>query len=194
MGTFRIWPATNGPFTSANDGQPLNLATEFYVTQTCWATAVLFWRGDTNVLGPILGRLWRVDSGTTGSAVPGTDVTFVLNGTGWQTATFSAPVQLVANQRYRTGIVVPGNFSATAGYWNPGGAGETGFTNGALKAPSNGPNPDQSGTQGSFIAGATYTYPTSNFQGGNYWVDVTVTDVDPAIGGPKAAAFMSFFQ
>lgn len=177
MADFRIWPATDGPAFAFED-DPVNLGTEFYVTQTCWLKQIHCWRGDTAMDGTVLGRVWIASGGSAGTALAGTDVTFTLSGTGWQTATLATPVQLTANVRYRASIHAPSGYTGSGNYWTSG-AGSAGHTNGPLVAPSSGPGGHQSGTQGSFAYSAGYAFPNSTFQGGNYWVDVTVTDVDP---------------
>lgn len=182
MADYRIWPATNGPNTdAAEDGVAVNLGLIFRVSQTCWAKAIHFYRGNTNVVGPAKGRIFLVSSET---VVSGTTVDFTLSGTGWQTANLATPVQLSANTSYKVAIHTDDNYTATGGYWSTG-AGVGGITNGPLTAPDAGGSPLGLGSiqQGSF----RYTsdpdlYPNSYFNGGNYWVDVTVTDTDPGAG------------
>lgn len=162
------------------------MGTEFYVTQQAWATKLHCWRFDTTMSGTVLGRIWIASGGSAGTALAGTDVTFNLSGTGWLEASFVAPVQLTALVRYRASILAPSGYTGTNAYWTTG-DGSAGITNGIITAPSSGPGEQQSGTQGSFNYSASRAYPNSTFQGGNYWVDVTVSDVLP-VGGNVSIA------
>ena len=179
MATYRLWPATSGPGSVFNDGQPINLGTEFYVTTTAWATHLHFWRGTTAIAGTVTGAIWRVDNANAGTRLA--VATFTLSGTGWQTVALATPLQLTATQRYRVTYHSPNAYVATGGYFVSGGPGASGITNGILSSPS---NANAVGGNGSFIYGAATAFPTSGFNGGNYWADVTVTDVDPSSSAP----------
>jgi hypothetical protein len=171
---YQIWPATSGPGAATVDASGVSLATEFYVTDPgLYAKALRFWRADTTILGPITGRLYQVTDAATGSAVAGTDVTFTLSGTGWQTAAFTAPVALAPGQRYRAVVNFPINYSATPNYWSTGG-GAADIVTGPLTAPS-APHAT-GGDQGSYVVGGSLGYPVNSFNSTAYWVDVEVTD------------------
>jgi len=168
---YQIWPATSGPGSATVDGG-VDLAVEFYVTSTgLVATGLRFWRADTSILGPITGRIYTVVDASSGTPLAGTDVTFVLSGTGWQTAAFAAPVALTANQRYRAVCNFPTNYSATSHYWDTGG-GSADLVNGPLTAPTI--SNATGGDQGSFVVSGSLAYPTNSFNATNYWVDVNV--------------------
>lgn len=179
MTDYRVWPATNGPNTDGGDpAAPVNLGMVFQVSSTCWAKAIHFYRGTLTIGGPVKGRIFLVSSET---VVSGTQVDFTLSGTGWQTATLPVPVQLTAGTSYKVAIHSDDGYTATGGYWATG-AGVGGITNGPLTAPDAGgaplgiPPPKQ-GSYG--YTSNPDVYPDGYFNGGNYWVDVTVTDVDP---------------
>jgi hypothetical protein len=175
---YRLFVATTGPDTSVTDGQPLNLAVEFTVSSQAWLTALHFWRADTTITGSITGQVFTAPGG---SAVADTDATFSLSGTGWQTATLPAPVELTPGTRYRLAVHFPDRWCLTASYWSFGGAGENGITSGPLSALSAITAP---AGQGSYAYGPAGTYPASaSANHANYWVDVTVTDTDPGSGG-----------
>ena len=181
MTDWRIWPATNGPNTDAADASDISRGIIFRLSSTGWLTAIRFYRGTTNVGnhtgGAPTGRLYAVAGET---PVAGTDVTFTLSGTGWQTATLSTPVMLSAGVTYKA-VVLTGNYTATGGYFASG-AGVGGIVQGIITAPDAGGNPSGIGSiqQGSFRQPTTgLQYPNQYFGGGNYWVDVTVADADP---------------
>lgn len=175
MTDYRIWPATNGPNTSGSDGQPINLGTEFYVTSTAWATRIRWYRGTTSV-NPDNLRLYRVDSASSGTLLREV-VSPSASGTGWQESVIS-PLSLTLNQRYKVVAHFPDHYTATPGYWTTGGPGQGGLTNGLLVAPDT--SQAIGGGQGTFEYNASPVFPTGSFNGGSYWVDVVVTDVDPS--------------
>lgn len=171
MTLYQIWPATSGPGAATVDGG-VALATEFYVTGTGLAAVALrFWRADTSIVGPIAGRIYTVTDASSGTALAGTDVTFTLSGTGWQSAAFTAPVALTSGQRYRAVCQFPTNYSATSHYWDSG-DGAADLVNGLLTAPNTAHA--TGGDQGSFTVSGTLAYPTNSFNAASYWVDVDV--------------------
>lgn len=171
MTLYQIWPATSGPGSATVDGG-VDLATEFYVTSAgLVATGLRFWRADTSIIGSIVGRIYIVTDASSGTPLSGTDVAFTLSGTGWQTATFTAPVALTSGQRYRAVVNFPTNYSATGAYWSSGG-GAADIVNGPLTAPTIGNA--TGGDQGSFVVSGSLAYPTNSFNATNYWIDVNV--------------------
>jgi hypothetical protein len=180
---YTLFGTTPGPADSATDGQPLNLAHQINTTAPCWAKGLRFYRGNLDITGTITGRLWTAAAPATGSAVPGTDVTFTLDGLGWHTALFPAPVELPVGS-YKAAVRFPDRWPLTTGYWFTGGPGENGITSGPLTAPNATSSLDG---QGSFSTGALTTYPATGASNrANYWVDLLVTDTDPE-GGPEVA-------
>jgi uncharacterized protein DUF4082 len=177
---FSIFTGVSGPGTDGGDpAADVNLGHIFQVSSICWAKAIRFWRGATSINGTQKGRIFTVASET---VLAGTEVDFpALSGTGWQVATLATPVQLAANTSYKIAVHFTDNYSATGGYWSTG-AGVGGRTDGPLTAPDAGGTPLGLGgiQQGSFrYTSDPDAYPNGYFGGGNYWVDVVVTDVDP---------------
>lgn len=177
-----IFTGVSGPSSDAGDpASPIILGHIFQVSSTHWVTAIRFWRGATSINGVQKGRIFAVGSQ---AIVSGTAVNFpALSGTGWQVATLSTPVQLTANTSYKVCVHFTDNYSATGGYWASG-AGVGGRTDGPLTAPDAGGTPLGLGNikQGSFaVTSNPDTYPDSYFNGGNYWVDLVATDVDPTV-------------
>lgn len=173
----------SGPGSDAGDpASPIILGHLFEVAATGWVKAIRWWRAATSIGGVQKGRVFAVGSET---IVSGTAVDFPApSGTGWQVATLPTPVQLTANTPYKVCVHFTDNYSATGGYWAAG-AGVGGITDGFLTAPDAGGNPLGLGgiQQGSFtVTSDPDTYPSHYFNGGNYWVDLVVTDVDPNAG------------
>jgi hypothetical protein len=177
MTDYTAFGATNPGFTVYSASTSQCRAHEFLISSTAWVKALRFYRVDTTITGTIIGRVYQVTTSTTGTAVSGTDVSFTLSGTGWQTATMTSPVALTVNQRYRAAIYFPGNQTLLSNYWGAGQAGASGVTSGPLTIVSQASATGQ--LQGSFIAGSL-AYPNAGSGvAGNYSVDVTVTDTDP---------------
>lgn len=176
MTVYSIWPATNGPDTSGDDGSSINVGTEFSVSGQAWVTGLRFYRGTTSV-NPDSLRLYRVDSSSTGTLL-GEITSPTPTGTGWQEFDLPSPVELTPAQAYKVVAHMPTHYTATGGYWS-GGPGAGGLVNGILTAPDT--STAVGGGQGTFKYGVA-AFPDGSFGGGNYWVDVLVTDVDPAGG------------
>lgn len=181
MADYTLLGSLTGPGSNDGDATQINLAMLFKVTSTCWVKALRFWRADTGIGGTPSGQLYTYVDESSGTAVTGTDATFTLSGTGWQQANLAAPVQLTSGQLYKVVVNFPSFYSATGGYFATG-AGVGGIVSGPLTAPDAGGTPLGIGSvkQGTFATGGALAYPTSYFNGGNYWVDALVTDVDPS--------------
>ncbi|MGW1998539.1 DUF4082 domain-containing protein [Embleya sp. NPDC001921] len=174
MATYRLWPATNGnPTDEATNA--INLGTEIVLSATGWATDLHFWRATLSEVGPVTGAIYAVVSG---SQVPGTAVSFTLSGTGWHTATLAAPVQLTAGVRYIVVIRHTDRYAGTGAYFASG-PGASGITNGILTAPSAAAVSSAPIGNGRFTEAGAIAAPTGTFNGGCYWSDVTVSDVNP---------------
>jgi hypothetical protein len=171
---YRIWPATNGP-NADNADNAINLGIQFSVSAQAWVIALRYYRGTTNV-NPDDLRLWQVDSAVSGTSLANVVPPAAGASIGWQEVALATPVELTPGQVYKTVGHMPTHYVATPNYWTSG-AGSAGITNGILTAQSNAAS---TGGQGTFTYNASPVFPTSTFNGGNYWIDVVVTDVDPA--------------
>ncbi|NUW34677.1 DUF4082 domain-containing protein [Nonomuraea sp. SMC257] len=137
---------------------PATLGVKFRTAAAGVARGIRFYKGSQNT-GTHIGSLW-----TTGGTQLAT-VTFTgESASGWQQAYFSSPVALSADTTYIASYFAPsGHFSYTSqGFFNA-------HSNHPLTALENG---GVSGANGVFVYGATNTFPTSTYQGTNYWVDV----------------------
>ena len=119
MTLVQLWPDTDGPALFASNVAGKSVSTEFTVTSgTWWLTQMRIWRGAWDMTGPYFGRLYTVDSPTTGTAVTGTDVKIKPRGLGWQTADLPTPVQLTAGKTYRAVFWTPDGACYTPDYWS----------------------------------------------------------------------------
>ena len=86
--------------------------------------------------------------------------------TGWQSASFSAPVALTPGQRYVVSYVAPnGNYASTGAFFAEP------WINGVLTAP--GPN------NGLYSYGAGGSMPTNSWNATNYFVDIVFAPASP---------------
>ncbi|MEU0940113.1 DUF4082 domain-containing protein [Embleya sp. NPDC005971] len=175
MADYRIWPATSGAVTDEATA-PINLGTEFSLSATGWVKALHFWRATLAEAGPVTGAVYDV---ATGTQVAGTAVTYSLSGTGWHTATLGVAVQLTASTRYIVVVHHTDRYGGTGGYWAGGGPGASGITNGILTAPAAAAVTSAPLGNGRYEETGSIGAPTNTFNGGNYWADLTVSDVNP---------------
>ncbi|AXJ11223.1 DUF4082 domain-containing protein [Arthrobacter sp. PM3] len=135
------------------DTSSIELGTAFSVSTAGSATGVRFYKGATNT-GTHVGTLWN-DAGDKLAQVTFANET----ASGWQTASFSAPVALTPGQRYVVSYVAPsGNYASTSAFFAEP------WINGALTA--SGPN------NGLFSYGAGGAVPVNSWNATNYFVDI----------------------
>ena len=176
-----IWDDFEVPQTlNTNDPSSIEVGTKVRFDVNGYITGVRFYKGSQNT-GTHTGSLWnaagtRLATGTFSNETS----------QGWQTLTFSSPIQVTANTTYvvsyHTNV---GFYSSTNGYFGGKGADYS-----SLHALKDG----QDGGNGVFRYGAS-AFPNSSWNAGNYWVDVlwtnsltgdttppTVTAISPADG------------
>jgi methionine-rich copper-binding protein CopC len=182
--TITIFPDTAEPSViTVNDPNAVELGVAFESAVPGLVTGVRFYKGPQNT-GTHIGNLWSVqDDGYTLLAT----ATFTNEtASGWQTVTFSSPVEIAANTTYIA------SYHTNVGFYsvNPGYFSVSGVTNGPLQAlPTN--ELDDPGGNGLFAYGADQ-FPLHTDNANNYWVDVlftpgttappTVNSVTPATG------------
>ena len=119
-----------------------------------------FYKGAGNT-GTHVGSLWNA-AGERLAQVTFTDET----ATGWQTASFAAPVALEPGQSYVVSYLAPnGNYAYTAAFFAEP------WINGVLTAP--GPN------NGRYQYGAGGSMPSNSWNATNYFVDVVFAPAAP---------------
>ena len=164
---------------ASEDGQSVNLGTEFYVTATCWLThfrVLMPTNGDSN---DSVMALYTTADGVTGTQVI-SPVTVPYSAAGtWSSQALATPYQLSTGVRYRVVARHPfGIYAATGGFFAVGGPnGGAPVTYGPVTVPHNGGA--YAGAQGSFTYDSGNVMSTSTFNGGAYYSDVIITDVDP---------------
>lgn len=143
------------PSTAAvNDPDAIELGTVFTPSQDGTVTAVRFYKGSGNT-GTHTGSVWSADGSTRLAQVTFTGET----ATGWQSATFSAPVALTAGTSYVVSYYAPnGRYSATPNYF------ASPRVVGPLTAPA--------GNNGRYRYGVGGGFPNGSWNSTNYFVDV----------------------
>jgi methionine-rich copper-binding protein CopC len=153
-----IWPDSTVPSTtSANDSSAVELGVKFRSSQAGYITGIRFYKGSGNT-GTHTGSLWS-STGTKLAAVTFSNET----ATGWQKATFGAPVLITAGTTYVASYYAPvGRYAHNANHFA-----SAATTRGPLTALRNGTD----GGNGVYKYGAS-GFPNSTYQSSNYWVDV----------------------
>ena len=146
--------------SETGDTSSIELGTAFSVSAEGSATGVRFYKGAGNT-GTHVGSLWN-DAGEKLA-----QVTFAgETPTGWQTASFSAPVALTPGQKYVVSYLAPnGNYAHTGAFFAEP------WINGVLTA--SGPN------NGLYSYGAGGSKPTNSWNATNYFVDIVFAPASP---------------
>jgi hypothetical protein len=141
----------------SGDGSSVNLGMAFTTDTTGYVTGVRFYKASANT-GTHVGSLWSA-SGTLLAQATFTNET----ASGWQQVSFSTPVAVTAGTTYVVSYYDPnGHYSVGAG----------GLTNQVstppLYAPASANAPNGNGV---FVYNSASAFPTSTYQGSNYFVD-----------------------
>jgi hypothetical protein len=167
-GPFSLWNDTVVPIApSINDPSAVELGMKFRSDVDGFVTGLRFYKGAGNG-GTHIGHIWSETGNLLGTA------TFINEtASGWQTVTFSSPIEITADTTYVASYYAPqGHYAGNGGYFT------SGFDNAPLHAPSN----SSSGGNGLYVYGAD-AFPNNTYNATNYWVDVvfngTAADTTP---------------
>lgn len=181
-----IWEPSAVPGTpSANDPNAVEIGVRFRADIDGYILGVRYYRGPQNG-GTHRGRLWAT-SGTLLASATFTNET----ATGWQQVNFDTAVPITANTTYIASYHAPQGGAAFDQFYFSG----SGVARPPLRALADG----EDGGNGVYLYGAG-GFPTSTWNGSNYWVDVvfseemgadstppSVISVNPAAGAPRAS-------
>jgi hypothetical protein len=158
-----IWSnATTPSVTAWNDLNAVAVGLKFRSDNNGFVTGIRFYKGAENV-PPHVGNLWT-ENGTLLASV------IIANETasGWQQQSFPTPVPILAGTTYVISYhTTVGHYAADPGYFEGSEA-----VNGVL----HGLRDDAAGGNGVFSYGPNSTFPESDFDATNYWVDVIFSD------------------
>jgi hypothetical protein len=178
-----LWSNSTTPvIADSSDPNPVELGLQFSSSVNGYISGVRFYKGPTNT-GPHIGSLWT----STGTLLA--QATFQgETASGWQQLSFQSPVPITAGTIYVVSYDTSvGSYATDPGYFLG-----SSVSNGPLTALGGGLN-------GLFTYGSSPTFPTSSFDGTNYWVDPvfvtqtavtsapTVTSVSPKAGAGSVA-------
>ncbi|CAN7756162.1 DUF4082 domain-containing protein [Rhizobium leguminosarum] len=142
--------------TAANDANSVELGVKFIASASGQITGLTYYRSAQDT-GTHVGSLWTASGQVLARA------TFINEtASGWQTVSFTQPINVTAGATYVASYHSNGFYSATANYFT------TDHTNGALTAPSSA----ASGGNGLYAYGSGSLFPTASYNASNYWVDV----------------------
>ena len=154
-----IWSSSDTPaIISDEDPAAVVLGVKFRSDVAGRITGLKFYKGSQNT-GTHTGRLWSSSGTSLGSLTFSNETS-----SGWQTASFSTPINISAGTTYIASYYAPaGHYSATNNYFT-----STGKDNSPLHALRSGVD----GTNGVYIYGSSSSFPNQSYQDTNYWVDV----------------------
>jgi hypothetical protein len=179
MTQFRLYQSTTMPTISAGDNTAVSLGLQFRVSAPARLLAILWWQPTNNkATDDRTVALFSSSTGYTGTLVAGPQ-TQPVAGTGWQTVTLERPVLLSANTTYLATVFHPGGmYPAIGGYYTsaggPGYGSGSGITTGVVTVPSN--TTALNGRQNAYAYAPTLSFPTEEFNGTMYGVDILVDD------------------
>lgn len=147
------------PTTAATDNNGIEVGLRIRPSVNGYITGVRFYKDSGNT-GTHTGNLWTTAGVNLGR------VTFTNeSSTGWQTARFSSPIAVNAGTDYIVSYYAPnGNYAATPSFFT-----SSYFSSEYLVVAS----PAETGTASVYDYAASSTFPQSNYQNANYWVDAT---------------------
>ncbi|MBY3466893.1 DUF4082 domain-containing protein [Rhizobium laguerreae] len=142
--------------TAANDANSVELGVKFIASANGQITGLTYYKSAQDT-GMHVGSLWTASGQLLGQA------TFINEtASGWQTVSFTQPINVTAGVTYVASYHSNGFYSATANYFT------TDYTSGALTAPAS----SISGGNGVYAYGTGSLFPTASYNASNYWVDV----------------------
>ena len=140
----------------SGDSTSVEVGVKFMSSTAGSVTGIRFYKSAANT-GAHVVNLWSL----TGTLLATASVTNET-ASGWQYATFSSPVGILANTTYVASYFDPGgHYSATSSAF------ASAFSNPPLQAVSN-----SLSANGVFAVSNTSTFPTNSVNSTNYWVDV----------------------
>ena len=151
------------PVADAGDPQSTEVGVKFTSETFGAVTGVRFYKASDNT-GTHIGNLWSASGQRLATATFTSETE-----SGWQQVNFSSPVYIYPNTTYVASYFDPsGHYAASATYfYSPPATGGNALNSPPLHAV---PATATSGN-GVYTYGNTSTFPSSSYQGSNYWVD-----------------------
>src|ERR1035437_7414752 len=165
-----IFGSTAPAVADSGDPTPVEVGVKFTSDKFGSISGIRFYKASANT-GTHVGNLWSSSGQKLASA------TFTNeSSSGWQTVTFSSPVQINANTTYIASYYAPnGHYSGTSEYFYPPPSPPP-LGGGNVDSPPLHALRNVSGTtNGVYAYSGSSTFPTSTSDAANYWVDVLFT-------------------
>lgn len=175
----------------SNDPNSIEVGMKFKSDSYGTINGLRFYKAAANT-GTHTGSLWSADGTRLALATFSGE-----SASGWQTVTFTSPVEVQPNTTYVASYFAPnGRYSASAEYMyrNPAPSPQGGGTHDS--PPLHVIRDSGTARNGLYTYSGSSTFPTNSFKAGNYWVDVlfapvpppgTVTNVTATAGGTTSA-------
>ena len=188
-GTYRLFPATNGPSSAFSNNTDWIAGVGFQVTDSgMWFEGYWWWVCNTGQqTTPVDFALWQITSNSAGILIPGSHVkSGTLNAGQWNYVPLATPIQLSLHTGYMAavGFVCTTGFPYTPNQFGADDPYASGITNGPLFAwPNTGATRWDSIAQGAYSeasADPTANMPFSDVNSANLWMDVQVSNTAPS--------------
>ncbi len=174
MTAYTLFGQPASPASLTADPAAYTMGVQFKVSQVLPLAAIWFFSAPGAAVLPQTIALFQVTGGGAGTLITSQAASWSgAAGSGWVRAPFTSPPQLTANTSYKACVLqttAVNWYAPSSHYWDTG-PGAGGITNGPLSAPN---NTGGDGGQDTFNASAVLTYPASQFNSANYWVDPEV--------------------
>ena len=158
VSTLNLFGQVTPPTPSANDTAAVELGMRFRSSVSGKVHGVRFYKGPANA-GAHVGHLWTAAGVLISTAVFGAETS-----SGWQFASFDAPVSITANTDYVVSYYAPkGGYSVAASYF---------ATGDIVKGPLTGIKASAATPNGVYRYGSGGGFPVNSSKATNYWVDV----------------------
>jgi hypothetical protein len=159
--TAMIFDLSQPAVADGGDGSPVELGVKFKSDAFGAISGLRFYKAAANT-GTHVGSLW-----TAGGTLLARATFTGESASGWQTVTFSQPVDITAGTTYVASYLAPnGHYSATS----------TGLT-AAVDNPPLHTVADATSANGVYAYSGSPAFPSDSYHAANYWVDVMFTPV-----------------
>ncbi len=166
-----VWgPNVTPGDVDSNDANAVELGVKFTSDVAGSITGVRFYKSTANT-GTHVGNLWSSSGALLATATFTSETS-----SGWQHVTFPTPVAITANTTYVASYYAPsGHYSADGTYLYDEPAPASGAGSITDSPPLHISRSTTSSGDGLYRYGPSSAFPTSTFNGSNYWVDVSFT-------------------
>ncbi len=170
-----VWGPNVTPGTvDQNDVNAVELGVKFTSDVAGSIAGIRFYKSTANT-GSHIGNLWTASGTLLASATFTSETT-----SGWQQVTFPAPVPIAANTTYVASYFAPkGHYSADGTYLYGQPAPASGAGSITDSVPLHVTRSSPTSGDGLYRYGSSSGFPTSTFDGENYWVDVSFVPAAP---------------